>query len=74
MLIAFVRPSGDNRVLLHELRAVARRFRGKVATVWCDGERHATRMLSLGLRADTLPQVAFNTRTGGSFPSARADR
>ena len=68
MLIAFVRPSADNRGLLRELRAVARRFRSKVATVWCDGERHATRMLSLGLRTDTLPQVAFNTKDGRQLP------
>eukprot|EP00966_Prymnesium_polylepis_P104070 2410002-Prymnesium_polylepis.1 len=56
MLMAFVKPQADNRALKRELRAVAGRFRGKLATVWCDGEAHATKMLSLGLSADTLPQ------------------
>lgn len=68
MLIAFVRPGVDNRPLKRELRGVARRFRGKLATVWCDGEQHGARMLSLGLHSDVLPQVAFNTKDGRKLP------
>lgn len=64
MLIAFVRSTDDSRDLKRELRKVSRRFRGSLVAVWCDGETHATRMLSLGLRVGILPQVALNTMDG----------
>ncbi|KAL3924967.1 MAG: hypothetical protein SGPRY_003764, partial [Prymnesium sp.] len=68
MLITFVNPKGDNTAVKGELRGVARRFRGKVTTVWCDGEQHSARMLALGLRPAVLPQVAINTKDGRQLP------
>jgi hypothetical protein len=44
------------------------RFRGKLCVVWCDGEQHRTRMLSLGLHSDQLPQFAINTKDGRQLP------
>ena len=68
MLLAFVRPSADNRALVGALRGVAARFRGKLLTAHCDGDAHRDRMLALGLRGGELPQLAFNTKDGRQLP------
>lgn len=68
MLLAFVDASADNRPLLASLRSVAGRYQGKVVVGWLNGETHRTRMLALGLRDGTLPQLAFNTKDGRQLP------
>ena len=65
MEIRLVRRKG----LEKNLKAVGKRYHGKLSVVKCDGVAQKTRMLTVGLDPDgPLPQFAFNTKDGRQLP------